>query len=121
MGLLILRFAIGAPCLIQGWLLVTGPQQSGASLITGALLLLSALLLFAGFGASLACAIAGLLIAASAAGWVPCPEANLFPPARLGLFAGAVTVALLFLGPGAYSVDARLFGRREIVIPRRSR
>jgi uncharacterized membrane protein YphA (DoxX/SURF4 family) len=32
-----------------------------------------------------------------------------------------VTVALLFLGPGAYSVDARLFGRREIVIPRRSR
>ena len=37
------------------------------------------------------------------------------------LDSGAVTVALLFLGPGAYSVDARLFGRREIVIPRRSR
>jgi hypothetical protein len=30
-----------------------------------------------------------------------------------------VTVALL--GPGAFSVDARLFGRREIVVPRAAR
>jgi hypothetical protein len=26
-------------------------------------------------------------------------------------------VALAMLGPGAHSVDARLFGRREIIIP----
>jgi hypothetical protein len=25
--------------------------------------------------------------------------------------------AITFLGPGAYSIDARLFGRREIVLP----
>jgi len=24
------------------------------------------------------------------------------------------------LGPGAYSIDARLFGRREVIIPRRA-
>jgi len=29
--------------------------------------------------------------------------------------AGAVSVALL--GPGAFSLDSRLFGRREIIIP----
>jgi hypothetical protein len=40
-------------------------------------------------------------------------------PALEGLSVMAVTVALL--GPGAYSVDARLFGRREIVVPRASR
>jgi uncharacterized membrane protein YphA (DoxX/SURF4 family) len=29
----------------------------------------------------------------------------------------AIAAALVFLGPGAASLDARLFGRREIVIP----
>jgi len=28
-----------------------------------------------------------------------------------------VSSAIIFLGPGAFSVDARLFGRREIIIP----
>ncbi len=30
----------------------------------------------------------------------------------------AVTIAILLLGPGAISFDARLFGRRKIIIPR---
>jgi uncharacterized membrane protein YphA (DoxX/SURF4 family) len=29
----------------------------------------------------------------------------------------AMALALILLGPGAFSVDARLFGRREIIIP----
>ena len=29
----------------------------------------------------------------------------------------AMSAALVLLGPGAFSVDARLFGRREIIIP----
>ena len=28
-----------------------------------------------------------------------------------------ICIALALLGPGAFSVDARLFGRREIIIP----
>ena len=28
-----------------------------------------------------------------------------------------ITIALAFIGPGAVSLDARLFGRREIIIP----
>lgn len=28
-----------------------------------------------------------------------------------------ICVALVLLGPGAFSLDARLFGRREIIIP----
>jgi uncharacterized membrane protein YphA (DoxX/SURF4 family) len=29
----------------------------------------------------------------------------------------AISAALALLGPGAFSLDARLFGRREIIIP----
>lgn len=34
-------------------------------------------------------------------------------------FVAATALALALLGPGAFSVDARLFGRREIVIDER--
>jgi uncharacterized membrane protein YphA (DoxX/SURF4 family) len=38
-------------------------------------------------------------------------------PTILNLIMTAVAIALAFLGPGAYSVDARRFGRREVIIP----
>lgn len=42
-------------------------------------------------------------------------------PAELGIHIvhGALGAALAMLGPGAWSVDARLFGRKRIQIPRR--
>jgi uncharacterized membrane protein YphA (DoxX/SURF4 family) len=33
------------------------------------------------------------------------------------LYLAVISLAIALLGPGAFSVDARLFGRREIVIP----
>ena len=31
-----------------------------------------------------------------------------------------LTAAIWFLGPGAFSIDARMFGRREVFIPKRA-
>jgi hypothetical protein len=61
------------------------------------------------------------LVALSAAGvalaLLPLCAPYLFD-SRLGeTFAIANLLAVLLLGPGAFSVDARLFGRREIIIP----
>jgi len=36
------------------------------------------------------------------------------------LFVVIMAAAIGFLGPGAFSLDSRLFGRREIIIPPRS-
>jgi hypothetical protein len=33
------------------------------------------------------------------------------------ILAGTILVSIVLPGPGAFSVDARLFGRREIIIP----
>jgi uncharacterized membrane protein YphA (DoxX/SURF4 family) len=34
------------------------------------------------------------------------------------VLSSAILIAVILLGPGAFSFDARLFGRREIIIPR---
>jgi uncharacterized membrane protein YphA (DoxX/SURF4 family) len=39
------------------------------------------------------------------------------PPEARSYLAWAVLLGIVFLGPGALSIDARLFGRREIIIP----
>ena len=49
--------------------------------------------------------------------WIPVPGQTLSDsyPAILNLIVLSIAIALL--GPGAFSLDARMFGRREITIP----
>jgi uncharacterized membrane protein YphA (DoxX/SURF4 family) len=42
---------------------------------------------------------------------------ELFEAKLTTALATVIVVALVCLGPGAFSLDARLFGRREIIIP----
>jgi uncharacterized membrane protein YphA (DoxX/SURF4 family) len=44
-------------------------------------------------------------------------EANNHISTSTAIDLAAASFALILLGPGAFSVDARLFGRREIIIP----
>jgi uncharacterized membrane protein YphA (DoxX/SURF4 family) len=69
--------------------------------------------------------VAGVLIGIGAAGialsWFPAPTPNLFDTGLSCVFAVIMAAAIVFLGPGAFSLDAYLFGRREIIIPHTSR
>ena len=50
--------------------------------------------------------------------WIPSPEHSLIELKLSAIMLVIVAGAILLLGPGAFSIDARLFGRREIIIPR---
>jgi putative oxidoreductase len=66
--------------------------------------------LFVGFGTPLAGGLAaGLEL------WIGLSDLNFWPP----ITASAIAAGLAMLGPGAWSVDARLFGRKRISIGRR--
>ena len=74
-----------------------------------------------GFLTPYAGVLVGLCFLGIAFSWLPAPSWGLHD-ARLLSFGIIVTaVAIALLGPGAFSLDGRLFGRREIVIPPSSR
>lgn len=74
--------------------------------------------LLIGFSTPVAGALAWLLSLGVALSWLPSPTSGGFGGAAATTFMVAMAAAVLLLGPGAYSLDARLFGRREVVIPR---
>jgi hypothetical protein len=121
--LLLLRIAIGVTAAIQGVLyLADHGRQTAEIWLLGTLLSASGISLSIG----LLTPIAGALVAAAALGiafsWLPLSTPNLFNAAPLpATLVVVVAVAVVFLGPGSCSLDFRLFGRREIIIPLSSR
>jgi hypothetical protein len=78
----------------------------------------SAAALLAGLWTSTTTILAAAISLATAVHWLPAGISDHDVGLR-SLCAGIVAFALFCLGPGAYSLDARLYGRREIIIPRR--
>ncbi len=76
--------------------------------------------LLLGFLTPAASAIIGLGCAGILFSWLTPPVPNLIDQRLCGILVITVASAIVLLGPGALSIDARLFGRREIIIPRPS-
>jgi uncharacterized membrane protein YphA (DoxX/SURF4 family) len=121
-GLLLLRAAVGVGLLIQGVAYFVGWHNLGFLTSAAAFLFVaSGTALLIGYLTPFASILAGLVSMGGAFSWFSPSSLDLFEPRLTAVLATVVAVALVCLGPGAFSVDARLFGRREIIIPDNSR
>ncbi len=117
-GLLLLRIVVGGAVSTQGAVYLTHLTEPAAlTWIAGVLAVLSGLALVAGFLTPASGGVAGLTTLFIVATWTP-PNASVLIDRVAAVILVVDAVALALLGPGAVSLDARLFGRREIVIPR---
>ena len=119
-GLLLLRMAVGASLAVHGGARLAGEAPGGWALVAGLLEILVGAALLIGFLTPLAALLAGFVCL-----WMALPPltSNVFGPNAFGgipatIYLTVMAAAVLLLGPGAFSLDARLFGRREVVIPR---
>jgi len=117
-GLLLLRALVGLTACAEGILYLA--SAAGATLAErslGLVLTASGAALAIGFLTPFAGLVVGICFLGIALSWVPAPYWALHDArwAAVGIVVTAVAIALL--GPGAFSLDGRLFGRREIVIP----
>jgi uncharacterized membrane protein YphA (DoxX/SURF4 family) len=116
-GLLLLRSALGLTAAAQGGVYLSSRDE--LSLWTAACLLVLATgsLLLIGFLTPVASILFGLSSTAIAFSSSSAYTDNLLHGGLFLLFVVSMAAATALLGPGAYSLDARLFGRREIIIP----
>jgi len=74
-------------------------------------------LLLVGLITPIAAAAVGFIAAATSASIIPAIDGGATPSRLVFAFVAVIATAVVVLGPGAFSIDARLFGLREIIIP----
>jgi uncharacterized membrane protein YphA (DoxX/SURF4 family) len=117
-GLLLLRgiASLVGICLVVVRLIGTSPGT--LDVVTGAVSIASSLAVLVGLFTPASATILAVTVAWF---WFPVHADVLRLGVPAALMTIAVAVAISLVGPGAFSIDARLFGPREIVISRGAR
>jgi uncharacterized membrane protein YphA (DoxX/SURF4 family) len=117
MSLLLLRAVLGIAMIVEGGTYFGEPGGTITAWVVGAFALVSGGFLLVGFFTSFTASVAGLDIISVTLAAIPAPARNPFDSQAALVFGLTMVVAIIGMGPGRFSVDARMFGRREIIIP----
>lgn len=114
-ALLLLRAVVGVTAAVQGGTSLGGADPSTTMWASGCAAIAAGALLVIGFVTPAAAGLAGLSLLPMVLAVGPAADPGPFIDRVGAACVVAVAAALIALGPGSISVDARLFGRREIV------
>ena len=117
-GLMLLRAAGGAVLIAQGATYFSNRHEPGFlhAVVVSAVMAVGVLLLI-GLLTRAVAVVAALVGMSSIFAWFPGSGVDSFDAHITAALSSAIALSIVCLGPGALSVDARLFGRREVIIP----
>jgi uncharacterized membrane protein YphA (DoxX/SURF4 family) len=105
--------------LVEGGCYIREPNASLAAWCLGLAAIGAGGLLVLGLYTPFAGVVGGVGLVGVVLSLLPACNPNVFDSKPAAIFALTMLLTVIGAGPGRYSLDARMFGRREIIIPPR--